>query len=40
MQKVKQTKKKKFKHPIMQGTLIFSVVLNNAQASYHQIYNL
>lgn len=39
-QKVKQTKKEKLKHPIMHGFFIFSVVLNNAQANYHQISNL
>ncbi len=41
-QKMNQTKNKNkmFKHPIMHGALIFSVVLNNAKASYHQINNL
>jgi hypothetical protein len=38
--KVEVNKKKKLKHPFMHGTLIFSVVFNNAQASYHQINNL
>jgi hypothetical protein len=35
-----KNKNKMFKHPIMHGALIFSVVLNNAKASYHQINNL